>query len=319
MERHERGEAKVIPIILRPVYWQGAPFGKIQALPTDGKPVTTWSNVDQALYNVTEGIRTVVEQLNPKPSTPSGVPLSQASIRESEATSYATLTPPTAKSLLSLEPEAISLLRTLERSGGFVKSVVFSPNGQVLASGSSDRTIRLWNPSTGELLRSFPGLPDVVISMAFFSVDGRLLASAHFDKAIRLWNLHTGELLHTLTGHSRAVDSVAISPDRQALASGSRDWTVKLWDLQTGKLLRSFLGHSDEVRSVAINTDGWILASGSSGLNDHTIRLWNLHTGELLCTITQDVDLVYCLAFSPDGKILVSGGSDESIKIWGKK
>src|SRR6266567_4739155 len=59
MERHERGEARVIPVILRPVYWQGAPFGKLQALPTDAKPITSWANKDEALFDVAEGIRLV--------------------------------------------------------------------------------------------------------------------------------------------------------------------------------------------------------------------------------------------------------------------
>src|SRR5215831_8439880 len=65
IERHQRGEARVIPVIVRHVYWQGI-LGSLQALPTDAKPVRSWSDVDEAFYNVAEGIRTVVEQISDK-------------------------------------------------------------------------------------------------------------------------------------------------------------------------------------------------------------------------------------------------------------
>ena len=67
MERHEAKEARVIPVILRPVDWQGAPFGKLHALPTEGKPITTWSNQDEAFVNVARGIRTVAQELTGRP------------------------------------------------------------------------------------------------------------------------------------------------------------------------------------------------------------------------------------------------------------
>jgi len=70
IERHQRGEARVIPVILRHVYWQGEPLGKLQALPKDGKPVKSWTDVDEALYGVAEGIRTVVEKLIASPQAP---------------------------------------------------------------------------------------------------------------------------------------------------------------------------------------------------------------------------------------------------------
>src|SRR6266566_1658579 len=72
LERDKRGEARVIPIILRHVYWQGV-LGKLQALPTDGRPIIKWSHLDEALYNVTEGIRKVIEEIASKSSPPSPV------------------------------------------------------------------------------------------------------------------------------------------------------------------------------------------------------------------------------------------------------
>src|SRR6266566_4067999 len=93
LERHQRGEARVIPIILRPVYWQGI-LGTLQALPTDAKPVMRplWYNVDEALFDVTEGIRKVVEQIGTKPFSPPEVLPSQASKRESADVSLTIMT-----------------------------------------------------------------------------------------------------------------------------------------------------------------------------------------------------------------------------------
>jgi len=145
IERHQRGEVRVIPIIVRPVYWQGV-LGNIQALPTDAKPVVDrqWHTLDEALYDVAEGIRTVVVQLGTKPVSPLEVLPSQASKGESEAVSHSSLTPPPAKPLPSLKPEVVSLLRTLKGHRGVVVSAAFSSDGQTLASGSEDKTIKIW-------------------------------------------------------------------------------------------------------------------------------------------------------------------------------
>lgn len=113
LERHQRGEARVIPIILRPVHWQGIP-GTLQALPTDAKPVRSWPDVDEAFFDVTEGIRKVVVQLGlPKPFSSPEVLSSQASEGESKAVSFTVLAPQPAKSASSIEPKAVSWLRTL--------------------------------------------------------------------------------------------------------------------------------------------------------------------------------------------------------------
>ena len=145
IERHQRGEARVIPIIVRPVYWQGI-LGHLQALPKDGLPVTDpdWHTLDRALYNVTEGIRTVVVELGTKPVSPPEESPSQASKQESADASLTVLSPQPAKPLHSLQPEALSLLRTLTGHKRHVYNVAFSPDGQTLASGSDDETIKIW-------------------------------------------------------------------------------------------------------------------------------------------------------------------------------
>ncbi|MFM6255842.1 MAG: WD40 repeat domain-containing protein, partial [Dolichospermum sp.] len=121
-----------------------------------------------------------------------------------------------------------NLLQTLTGHSSWVNSLAYSPDGQTLASGSYDNTIKLWNARTGELLQTFTGHSYSVHSLAY-SPDGQTLASGSWDKTIKLWNARTGNLLQTL-GHSYSVNSLAYSPDGQTLASGSG--TIKIWRLK---------------------------------------------------------------------------------------
>jgi WD40 repeat protein len=208
-----------------------------------------------------------------------------------------------------------NLLQTLTGHSDWVWSVAYSPDGQTLASGSWDNTIKLWNVKTGNLLQTLEGHSSWVNSVTY-SPDGQTLASASNDNTIKLWNVKTGNLLQTLEGHSYLVNSVAYSPDGQTLASGSVDSTIKLWNVKTGNLLQTLEGHSYSVNSVAYSPDGQTLASGSV---DSTIKLWNVPTGNLLQTLTGHYILVWSVAYSPDGQTLASGSEDNTIKLWNVK
>ena len=153
-----------------------------------------------------------------------------------------------------------------------VNSVAFSSDGNTLASGSRDTTIRLWDINTGRPLRTLTGHTLWVNSVAF-SPDGNTLASGSADGTIRLWNSTTGENIVTLEGHTEGVTSVAFSVDGRTLASGSFDDTVRLWNPTTGAHLATFSGHKGDVNAIAFSPDGITLASGSS---DSTILLWEL-------------------------------------------
>ncbi|KAF7502642.1 hypothetical protein GJ744_005417 [Endocarpon pusillum] len=120
-------------------------------------------------------------------------------------------------------------LQTLEGHSDWVTSVAFSPNGQLLASGSDDKTIKLWDPTTGELRQTLKGHNGCVQSVTF-SPNSRLLASSSDDRTIKLWDPITDELCQTLKGHNGRAQSVAFSPNGQLLASSSIDKTIKLWD-----------------------------------------------------------------------------------------
>ncbi|KAF5854759.1 hypothetical protein ETB97_011894 [Aspergillus alliaceus] len=172
-------------------------------------------------------------------------------------------------------------LQTLESHSRWVQSVAFSPNGQLLASGSGDETIKLWDPMTGDLHHTLECHSGFVHSVAF-SPNGQLLASGSNDQTIKLWDPMTGDLRHTLKGHFHWVWSVAFSPNGQLLASGSSDETIKLWDPMTGNLHHTLEGHSGLDWSVAFSPNGQLLASGS---DDQTIKLWDPITGNLRHTL----------------------------------
>ncbi|MFM9267069.1 WD40 repeat domain-containing protein [Tychonema sp. BBK16] len=203
-------------------------------------------------------------------------------------------------------------VHTLPGHSSFVNSLAISPDGKTLASGSWDKTIKIWNLETGEFIGTLTGHSDRVNSVAI-SCDGQMLVSGSSDETIKFWNLQTGELLCTFPGHSMEVNSVAISPHGQVIAScGGADNTIKLWNLRTGELLRTLRSHSDNVNAVVFSPDGKILASGSS---DATSKVWNAESGKLLRTLSGLNVGVNSVAIGPDGQILASVSNDYTIKL----
>ncbi len=191
-----------------------------------------------------------------------------------------------------------------------VMSVSFSPNNQIIASSSKDKTVKLWNRQ-GKLLKTLVGHKEWVSSVSF-SPDGKMLASASDDGTVKLWT-DKGVLLKTINAHKNWILGVSFSPDGQAIATGSFDNTVKLWSIN-GELLKTFLkGASDSVTSVSFSPDGQVIASSSY---DGKVKLWSLYDGSLLKTLSSHKDSVMSVSFSPDGKLLASGSRDKTVILW---
>ena len=188
-----------------------------------------------------------------------------------------------------------------------VRSVAFSPDSQLIASGSEDSTIKIWNLSTGKEICTLSGHSDVVRSVTF-SPDGQTLASGSDDKTIKLWNVETGKEICNWSGHSKEVTTVCISPDGQTLASGSDDKTVKVWNLKTGKKKLIITKDLVYFKSFAFSPDGQIIAIGC----DNWIILWSLSKQDETRIIVPSPPLkdLTAVTFSPDGQTLASSNNN---------
>ncbi|PSM48214.1 hypothetical protein C7Y66_15805 [Chroococcidiopsis sp. CCALA 051] len=197
-----------------------------------------------------------------------------------------------------------------------VVSVVFSPDGKLLATGDVDGKIRLWQVIDGKQLLTFEGHTGWVWAVAF-SPDGLTLASGSHDTSVRLWNVRTGQCLKVLQEHTSGVRSVAWSPDSQTVASGSFDASIRLWDAD-GKCWQILHGHTSGVWSItfAPSTDACILASGS---HDTSVRLWNIRTGRCWKVLSGHTSGVRSVAWSPDSQTIASGSEDSSVRLWDVK
>lgn len=202
---------------------------------------------------------------------------------------------------------------------GWVFSVAYSPDGKTIASGSVDKTIKLWDAATGRLITTIAAHDSAVSSVAY-SPDGKIIASGSLDKTIKLWNTATGKLIRILKGHNASVTSIKFSPDKKSIVSGSYDKTIKIWDFSTGKVKNTMT--SDIVSGYVFSTD--ISPNGKSIIWESFsyLIIWPPLTpgsGNLIARFPFNghKDDVKSVAFSPDGNFIASGSSDKTIIIWG--
>ena len=168
-------------------------------------------------------------------------------------------------------------LQVLDGHENSVQSLAYSPQLLLLASGSADKTVRVWNLDTLDLKRAYRGPRDFVTSVAF-SPSGKLLAAGALDGRIQVWSVLSSRRMRTLNGHRGRVADIAFSSSGDQLASAGEDGTVRLWDLQRGRILRALTGHVGGATAVAFAPDGQHLASAGV---DGRLRLWAIPLGPL--------------------------------------
>lgn len=255
--------------------------------------------LENAVKNRYPSAQEVLRHLNPdvKPKTP---------VKSAQVTTGSSTTTP-----ISQLP-TWHCVRTLTGHHSSIHGLAFSLEGNILASSSADRTVKLWNPDSRIPRATLSGHSSLIEAIAW-TPDGRILASGSWDYAIKIWDVQTAELIHTFCEHSGWIKSLAISPDAKILVSASADRTIKIWNLQTKELQNTLCGHSGAVHCVAISPDGQTLASGGA---DQTIKIWDLGNSEVQQTLEGHADAVNALTFSPSGQFLISGSADKTIKIW---
>ncbi|TFK65587.1 U4/U6 snRNP-specific spliceosomal protein [Pluteus cervinus] len=201
-----------------------------------------------------------------------------------------------------------------------IAQVRFSPNNEILATGSWSGAVKLWNVPACTPIRTLRGHSDRVGGVAWHpqatltqSADVVNLASGAGEANVCLWSLNGESPLSVLKGHQDRVCRVAFHPSGNYIASASFDTTWRLWDVNTSKELLLQEGHSKEVYTVDFQRDGALVASG--GL-DAIGRVWDLRTGRTAMVLDGHVKAIYALAFSPNGYQIATGAGDDTIRIW---
>ena len=285
------------------------PISRHVSLVLDKMVATATSRRYQSAAEVLHDLNSPMPRTIRKPrvnSRPSAVEFAQVSVEE------------TSRSPLPLHNWRC--VYTLKGHTQSIRSLAITPDGEILASGSDDKTVKLWQLATGQGICTLKGHSKPVCAVAISS-DGELLASGSEDKTIKLWQLTTGLQIGKLTlgnwfsGDSGSVYAIAISPDGEILVSLSSSGEVKLWNLKTGQEIQRLRGDTTWIQAIAISPDGEILAAGSGD----RIKLWNLNTGRRLRLLKGHQSWVRTVAFSPDGQILASGSDDTTIKLWHRK
>ncbi|CAE6391459.1 unnamed protein product [Rhizoctonia solani] len=198
-----------------------------------------------------------------------------------------------------------------------VQSVAFAPDGKLVASGSQDSTIRIWDAqSTFPIGSPFQGhnSPWGIKTIAYSHLND-MLASGAGDSTVCLWNPSTGQQIgQPLEGHEDGVNAVVFSPRANIVASGSNDKTIRLWDTRNATLaFGPYAGHTDRVNSVAFSPDGTRIVSGSG---DQTFRVWDTERGSTIIIGQGHTWGVNSVSFSPDGSQIVTGSHDGTVRLW---
>ena len=210
-----------------------------------------------------------------------------------------------------LTPMIPHLLRVYENHFAAVFSVSWSPDSRYLVSGSLDRTIQVWNATSGDIIWLSRGHSQAVTSVAW-SHDGRYIASGSDDETVQVWDAKYGTHLLTARGHTSNVHSVVWSPQDTYIASGSMDGTVRIWDAMSARCLFTYESPADAVWDMTWSPDGQFIAFASG----RTVQVLDVARKQQAWAYTKYAGTVHGVAWSADGRSIASGSYDNTLRVW---
>ena len=200
----------------------------------------------------------------------------------------------------------------------YVRSVAFSPDGTLFASGSNDNTVKIWDVASRRELRTFAGHTDHVLDVRF-SADGLLLASLGYDHSVRIWDVASGAPLVTITAENGSFAAFCLTPDGKTVItanhtydSGGGDNLLRFWSLASGKVEQT-VDAGEAITAVGISRDARVLVMGgvSGG-----VKIWDLAANKERATLSGHTDEVTSIDIGPDGNLAASGSKDGTARLW---
>jgi len=215
-----------------------------------------------------------------------------------------------------------------------ITAIAIHPTYTMVASGSEDTSIKLWDFESGQHERTLKGHSGSVTGLAF-DRRGIYLGSCSSDISAKLWDLNTFTCIRTFKGHEHTLSQLKFVDwnNEDHIVTCSRDQTLKLWNINSGFCVRTLIGHSDWVKTIAVSLDSKYIASGG---HDQTILVWSISTGDIIQTLRGHDHVIETLCYgkkpldlsnssgtqesaekqSMEFSYLVSGGRDRTIRIW---
>jgi len=208
--------------------------------------------------------------------------------------------------------ESLALVRDLVGHSASVLACAVTPDGRRIVSGSQDRTLRIWDASSGRPLATLQD-HSASVRACVVTPDGRHVVSASHDKTLKVWDIDSERTVITLQGHSTIVTACAVTPDGRRVVSASEGGTLTIWDLDSGCPLATLQGHSASVLACVVPPDGRHVISASE---DQTLKIWDLDSGYSRATLQGHSASVLACAVTPDGRHVVSASLDKTLKVW---
>jgi len=216
--------------------------------------------------------------------------------------------PATSTRLKSALGTTLSIYR---RHASWVYVVGWSPDGTRVASGAQDKTVQVWNATTGGNVLTYNGQKASVFALAW-SPDGTRIVSGGQDNTAQVWDANQARHILTYTAHTSSVNALSWSPNSTYIASASADFTVRVWNASDKRPLFTF-SHLNNVRAVAWSPDGRYIASAG---DDKIVQVRDASSGTLIYAYRGHAARVWKLAWSPNSKRIVSAGEDRTAQVW---